>query len=136
MLHALINACQHLKENQKIKIYGKDKITDGFIESIPAEYQSKIEMRGFVDFKVEMQKLKYLIFPGGIGSLWYCLDNNVMPIIVSGEIHDQNYNEAQSRLLKISGEIGDESRIIDPSSIFSFNSNFNAILKAIETCFN
>ncbi len=136
MLQALINACQHLKENQKLKIYGKDKITDGFFESIPKEYLSKIEMCGFVDFKVEMQKLKYLIFPGGIGSLWYCIDNNVMPIIVSGEIHDQNYNDSQSRFLKISGKIGDESKIINPSSIFSFNSDFENTLKVIETGFN
>ena len=132
MAQAFVDACQHLNPDQKIRLYGKDKFTEEFVKEIPSDYLNKLELRGFVDFKTEMQSLKYMIFPGGIGTLWYCLDNNVAPIIVSGEIHDQNYNESQIKELGLCDKIGDKVKEINPNAIFNFNATLETAIKSIK----
>lgn len=129
---SISSASKHLKPSQKIQVFGTKKESEKLIKIVPTYLVDKIELKGYVDFKVEMQSLKYMIFSGGIGTLWHCLDNSVVPIIISGEIHDQNYNRERLIALNIAGNISDEAyKKIDPSKKFSFNSTFENALSSI-----
>jgi hypothetical protein len=125
MLKAIFDIDKKLKANQKIRLYGNKKVTNKFIIHVPKKYLNKIEIKGFVDFKTEMQELKTLVFSGGIGTLWQCLNNGVKPLIISAKIHDQNYNKTQSVQL----ELNEKTR--NPSDLFTFNSNLEDAINSI-----
>ncbi len=136
ILDSFLIICSEQKVKKKIMLYGKEKGIDKFISLIPNEYLDKIEVRGYVNFNEEMNKLTYLLFFGGIGTLWYCLNNNVVPIIVSSHIHDQDYNESKSRLLGIVGKIGDYRKDINPNQFFTFNATMESAIVEIEKLFD
>ena len=132
MIKVFLTICNEQKVRSKILLYGKDKGIDKFISLIPNEYLDKLDVRGYVNFNEEMNKLSYLFFFGGIGTLWYCLNNNVVPIIVTSHIHDQDYNDFKSRSLGITGKIGDSREEINPNQFFTFNATMESAVIEIE----
>jgi len=132
MINIFKEICDLSSADEKIFLYGKSNSISKFISLLPNDYLNRIDTKGYVDFNEELKNLTYLVFYGGIGTLWYCLNNNVIPIIVSSKIHDQDYNANQCKLLKINGQVGEMRNDFDPNSNFTFNATIESAVNKIE----
>ena len=79
-------------ENIEILIFGSDK--DWKAISKEVNTPNKLEFLGYVNFNDYFKTLSHLIFAGGISTTWACIQHGVIPIIIAGDVHDQNYNAA------------------------------------------
>lgn len=62
-------------------------------EKLSVKYSlEKINLHKWVDFGNHFKNLSCLIFLGGVGTIWRCIDNGLPMLILPGNIGDQLYN--------------------------------------------
>lgn len=76
--------------NLEILIFGNNDRWKTLSKNIKTP--NKLRFLGYVNFNDYFKSISHLIFAGGVGTLWSCIQYGVIPIIISGNIHDQNYN--------------------------------------------
>jgi UDP:flavonoid glycosyltransferase YjiC (YdhE family) len=123
-----------------ISVFGESDLIARFMEKFPLAIRDKMISRGYVSFHTEMPLLSHLIFAGGIGTLWYCLEYGVVPIIFSGHIHDQDYNEKRTRELMLldkaySLNTTANSSLIEFKENMEFSDTLDSILEDIVSLF-
>ena len=113
--------------NTPVHVFGKAKVYQQFYYSLKPEWQAHVQFMEYVDFDTVLKPYKLLIFAGGIGTLWYCLENGIYPWAVSGEIHDQNFNCERMGKLKW-GQVGRELEGVPVcfDNAFDVKRDFNA----------
>lgn len=93
-----------LKKQDSLKaipVFGKKELVFKFIDKFHDPIRKKMINKGYVSFDEELPMLSHLIFAGGIGTLWYCFQYGITPVIFSGHIHDQDFNEKRIKELKL-----------------------------------
>lgn len=92
------NVCDTIRlfpKNSVFDLYGFEQYIDAFMEAAGPEISQQINIVGYKPFDEALKDVSLMIFAGGIGTIWQCLENAVVPIIVSGGVHDQDYNAEQ-----------------------------------------
>lgn len=84
---------------ESIDLYGAAEYIGNFEEKLRQNLRIELRNSGFVKFDKLFKELTHLIFAGGIGTLWYCLEYGVWPIIISGNVHDQDYNASMLKTI-------------------------------------
>lgn len=108
---ALSNTLKKFPDSQLFDVYGYEYYIASFLKDLPDDLTNRIRVRGFVPFATALLDVKTLLFPGGIGTTWLCIQYGVMPLVISGGVHDQNYNAAQLKRLGL----GDTGQLIQYS---------------------
>ena len=96
-------------------------------------YNSKqITLHHWVDFNQYFSTLSGLIFLGGIGTIWQCIEHNVPMLISSGNIGDQRFNAERVQAMGIGVHLSDDiekdvllATIIEYCKTTSFQDNIN-----------
>lgn len=78
-----------LREPLDVFLGGKRHLLREMQQKYPSDH---IQFHGWVNFSEHFPKLRYLVFFGGIGTIWHCIDNYLPMLIVPGLIGDQLYN--------------------------------------------
>ena len=72
-------------------------------------YNSKqITLHHWVDFNQCFSVLSALIFLGGIGTIWQCIEHNIPMLITSGNIGDQRFNAERVQAMGIGVHLSDD----------------------------
>ena len=78
--------------------------------------QMRIQVRPWVDFSHALNGLSQLVFLGGIGTIWHCVDQAIPMVIVPGLIGDQQDNAHRVEAVRLGAHVldhyGDEE-IVD-----------------------
>ena len=77
-------------EDMEILIFGSQKDWEAI--SLEIKSPNTLKFLGYVDFKDYFKSLSHLIYAGGISTTWACIEYGVIPIIITGNTHDQDYN--------------------------------------------
>lgn len=97
----LIDLVLKIDYSDPIDVYGhKDFMTD-FFHHLSATEKKRFNPMGFVPFERALSDVSHLIFAGGIGTIWRCINMNVVPLAIPGHIHDQDFNSGQLKKLGI-----------------------------------
>ncbi|MFK5947572.1 MAG: glycosyltransferase [Methylococcales bacterium] len=92
MTHILDNL-----HNSKLNIASTIDVYTGnrpdLIQQLKRRYiKSNTNIHGWIDYSNQLQKHKFFIFMGGIGTIWHCLNQNVPMCIIPSRMTDQVFN--------------------------------------------
>jgi len=138
MKRVLVHADQEFSKDIAIEIYGYSKDVEELSKLLPDNILKRVKIENYVDFSKVLPGLTHLIYAGGIGSSWYCVEYNIIPVVVSGNIHDQDFNASRLKALDWGLVWIEETALLrvenkkNPKQSFEFNYNFDSLIAEIE----
>ena len=135
---AVLQLLTEVEDDVDIEVYGEDRDVNSLISLLSEDQLKKIKIKYFVDFNKVLPGLTHLIYAGGVGTTWCCAEYNIFPIVVSGNIHDQDFNASRIQNLNWGILWGEGEKMLrsdkkkNPKQNFEFNYDIIQLMNKIE----